>query len=392
MRRFQLCLCMLFFLGCESSEGTPGQETSPCSEGQCFEGLVCLSDVCVAPESSSTTGASGGVSPSSATTAPDPVTTSTSGKPQGETEDGSESGTSCADPPCETACPAALHTPCDAEPNDPFRAMGLECPGEPPAGGVSTGDPASIGVRQGFGGTDRWSPTEGSSFAVLSTGLVAELDEQTPAGDPNISPTYCNDDVPLSPDPGGGLPAPIDIMATSGDCVRNPGLVGTGDCSGSLSDQFSQGGAAFDYVELRSVLEVPEGVHSISYDFAFLSTEYPEYFGASFNDMFVGWLESELWTGNTAFDEQGNAISLNSGFLDFRDDEGSLPEFGGTCMRQHAATRWLRSSAPVLSSEQVTLVFAVFDLADPLLDTVVFLDNVSWGCEEIGRPTTVVAD
>ena len=48
---------------------------------------------------------------------------------------------------------------------------------------------------------------------------------------------------------------------------------------------------------------VPEGQNSISYDFAFFTVEYPFYFGMPFNDMYIGWLESENWTGNISFDE-----------------------------------------------------------------------------------------
>ena len=188
---------------------------------------------------------------------------------------------------------------------------------------------------------------------------------------------------------GANLPAPLKPNAVGGDCTQNPGLVGTGDCSGTIQGQFSQGGAAFDYTELRFVLQVPTDVTSFSYDFAFFSVEWPYYYGSQYNDMYVGWLESELWTGNISFDQNGNPISLNAGFLDFQDQGGNLPEFTGTCMRQHAGTNWLTSTVGVSPGEQITVVFAIFDLSDGILDSYAFLDNFQWGCEPSGKPQTI---
>jgi hypothetical protein len=147
--------------------------------------------------------------------------------------------------------------------------------------------------------------------------------------------------------------------------------------------------AANDYTEMRVVGNVPPTTNSISYDFAFFSVEYPYYYGSQYNDMYVGWLESESWTGNISFDNDGQPISLNAGFLDFKDDNGARPEFGGTCMQFHAGTKWLSTTAPVTPGEPVTIVFAIFDLSDSILDSYVFLDNFQWGCDGTDKPSTV---
>jgi hypothetical protein len=289
---------------------------------------------------------------------------------------------------CPTECEAGEHVPCDDGTSDVFAAMGLGCAGEVQITGTTQGVAASLGVRSGFGPTDTWAPREGSAYTVIGSGDVADLDIETPAGDSNLAPTHCNDQLVGSVDPGMTLPAPLQPTDVAGDCTANPALVGTGDCSSTVAGQFNAGGSAFDYTELRLIAQVPAGSESFSYDFAFFSTEYPEYFGSQFNDMYVGWLESESWTGNVSFDEMGNPISLNAGFLDFRDDAATLPEFGGTCMKQHAGTRWLSTTAPVTPGEQITLVMAVFDLADKQLDSYVFLDNFEWGCEGTTGPVT----
>lgn len=292
---------------------------------------------------------------------------------------------------CPDACDEVEHVPCDDATQDPFAAMGLGCSDEIQVTTTTQGSADAIGVRTGFGSTQQWAPREGSAFAVLGSGLVADLDNETPQNDGNAFPTHCSDPVPGSPNPGNALPAPIRVNEVGGDCEADPSLLGTGDCSNTIASQFEDGIGigANDYAEMRIIAQVPEGNNSISYDFAFFSTEYPEYFGEEYNDMYIGWLESESWTGNISFDENGSPISLNAGFLDFRDDAGTLPEFAGTCMRQHAGTKWLSSTAPVTPGEQITVVLAIFDLTDAILDSYVFLDNWQWGCEGTSGPVTV---
>jgi hypothetical protein len=138
------------------------------------------------------------------------------------------------------------------------------------------------------------------------------------------------------------------------------------------------------------------GTTGFSYDLAMFSTEYPDFYQTQYNDMFVAWLESEAWTGNVSFDEAGNPISLNAGFLDYKDAPNAYdcpapcnaPELQGTAMQGHAGTKWLTTSAPVTPGETIELIFAVFDLSDGVLDTVVLLDNWLWNCDG-GPPVTV---
>jgi hypothetical protein len=150
--------------------------------------------------------------------------------------------------------------------------------------------------------------------------------------------------------------------------------------------------SAEDYSELRIAAKVPDDVSAFRFDFAFFSVEWPFYEGKVFNDLFIGWLESENWTGNISFDGNGNPISLNAGFFALKDQGGNLPEFQGTCMRRHGGTGWLSTAASVTPGEDITVVLAIFDLSDSILDSVVFIDNWEWGCMgDGGGPSTVPA-
>jgi hypothetical protein len=200
------------------------------------------------------------------------------------------------------------------------------------------------------------------------------------------------------PGPVDPLPAPMNASAVSAteDCVDNPGLVGTGDCSNTLEQQWSQGDGAYDIAIMRFTVEVPVATYGFSYDFAFFSTEYPDFYHDIFNDIYIAWLESEQWTGNISFDEMGNPISLNAGFLDYKDAPNpddcpapcTAPELGGTGFEGNAATKWLTTTAPVTPGETIEVLWAIMDLSDAILDSAVMLDNWLWSCEG-GPPVTI---
>ena len=288
----------------------------------------------------------------------------------------------------EGDCAIPAHTPCDHLDDDPWHAIGINCPGEFQVVTNYMGDPAMRHVHAGQIGTYN-PPTypvhEGQKLVILSSGNAVDV----------VTPGALGSTAIAGQDPGD-LPAPMNPTPVGGQgCAQNPGLVGAGDCSNTISGQWSQGSGAFDYAEMRVVATVPEGVYGFSYDFIFFSTEYPVYYQTQYNDMYIAWLESETWTGNISFDEQGNPISLNAGFLDYKDANGNLdpecpcaaPELQGTGLEGHAATKWLTTTAGVTAGEQIILVFAIFDLSDNVLDSMIALDNFEWQCEG-GPPQT----
>jgi hypothetical protein len=290
-----------------------------------------------------------------------------------------------------TTCGAPTAIPCDGSSDDPLHAMGINCDIGPQADGELSGDPLAFYVHEGDLGTFQpppFPPREGDKFLIMSSGHAADM---------IIPGLFASNDIVGFVDNSADLPAPINVNRVSllDTCTDDPGLVGTGDCSNTIQEQWDQGSGAYDYVEIRLETEVPFETYSFSYDFAMFSTEYPNFYQSGFNDMYIGWLESELWTGNISFDEMGRPISLNAGFLDYKDAPNPFdcpacmaPELGGTAMEGHAGTKWLTTTAGVTPGEDITVIFAVFDLSDPILDTVVILDNFQWGCMG-GAPVTI---
>jgi hypothetical protein len=189
-------------------------------------------------------------------------------------------------------------------------------------------DPAGVGVSDSPLGT--WFPTEGSTFAILSTGLAAS------APLPNNSPS---------------------LSATLG---------------GLNNDQGN------DLVRLHLQLKVPSEINCASFDFAFYSEEFPEYVGSSFNDTFTAQLNNSSLTtgqnytvvapGNFAFDSQNNIISVNTVF-------GYSLETGTT---YDGVTPLLRAHTAVVPGATIDVYFSVQDLGDSAYDSAVFLDKFFW--------------
>ncbi|MCH9685193.1 MAG: choice-of-anchor L domain-containing protein [Deltaproteobacteria bacterium] len=317
-------------------------------------------------------------------------------------------------------------TPCDGDDDDPLHAIGVNCD---PTNGVAArgafdGPAGAMEVMTQTLGDGTYSAREGDKYLVLSTGVAAQI-TQTPAMLCNVGPGGGDDGpAPGDPeDPEGAdpmtincpstdlpgpaldeLPAPLNIIPVDPllmtTCEDDDSLVGTGDCSNTLWQQWQaarvQGGlgaTAHDYAEVRLTIPVPEDKGGIGFDFAFMSVEYPDFYKSEFNDMFVAWVESERWTGNISFDDQGNPISVNAGFLDYKDapndydcPDCTAPELHGFAAQGHGATRWLTSSTQVQPGEDLTVVFSIFDLSDGELDSLVLIDNVHWTCA--GAPTT----
>lgn len=284
---------------------------------------------------------------------------------------------------------------CDYLGSDPWHAIGLNCPGAKPFEADFSGHQGALAVHHGVLGTHgTFAPREGERMLILSTGRAADV-PRTHA-ELGCDSLHCPDSAFSTANSMPVLPPPIDVRRVSDDkqtCAEDPSLVGNGDCSNTLAEEWETGQLAYDYAEVRLKAQVPENTDGFAYQFAFFSAEYPLYaeLDSPWNDMYIAWLESEAWTGNISFDEHGHPISINGVFLDYLDAESDrcnehpciAPELDGFAMDGHAGTRWLETVAPVVPGEFIEVVFAIFDMGDAQMDTVVLLDNVHWDCTDL---------
>jgi len=305
------------------------------------------------------------------------------------TADSSSEGSSSGREICEA--PRALSS-CDglADAPGPFEALGLGCPGGAEAAiplvgsSFASADPNAwtIGTHLGthvdpMSGEPTWGPTEGEQLLMISTGFIAEPDREGVVAmevldqDANDNPDDKPLPAPINPIPGGGGMPLVDCD-------------GLGDCSNSLWNQWLIGGAAaMDLLWFQLRAEVPAGTHGFQLDFALFSEEFPESVGTTFNDMFVVWSSTETYVGNLCFvDEQPCTVTAlwPVEFPEFAPElEGT--GFAANDFDEGAGTGWLQIRGSAAPHEELELTFALFDMGDEELDTLVLLDGFAWDCE-----------
>jgi hypothetical protein len=164
----------------------------------------------------------------------------------------------------------------------------------------------------------------------------------------------------------------------------------------------------YDYTEIRMSLLVPTNAKSFSFDFVFLTSEYPEWSCTEYNDTFIAWLTSQQFTGNISFDGSGNTIQVNSAFFGADPAElagtgydaisyscdsiggrtgCTMPSVGSTCT-VGGTTGWLTTTSPVTPGEMIDLNFSIFDEGDHVLDSMVIIDNFRWEVTGSAGPCT----
>lgn len=201
------------------------------------------------------------------------------------------------------------------------------------------------GVATGVGdSTLTGFPRDGATFAILSSGLVSDVDQ----------------------------PGIFADTALNGSTVR--------------------GDSDLDVTILKVDLAVPQGSNCLTFDFRFLSEEFPRYVGSSYNDAFIAELDTSTWTtsgsvitapDNFAFDSDGNVVSINStGLGGMTPEAGAGTPFdgglGGGSNEDGAATTLLTASTTVTPGAH-SVYFSIFDQGDQALDSAVFLDNLIVG-------------
>src|SRR5918995_4271705 len=154
-------------------------------------------------------------------------------------------------------------------------------------------------------------PTEGTQFAVLTTGSAEAAD------DPNAN----------VPDNGGS----------------------SDDVSSDLGDLGARGDTSRDETVLALPFTAPPTSNCLTFDFRFLSEEFADFVGLQFNDAFIAELDASTWSvagsaitapGNFAFDAAGNVVSVNSsGVTQMSAAEAAGTTYDGATQRLSASTQ-----------------------------------------------------
>jgi hypothetical protein len=144
-----------------------------------------------------------------------------------------------------------------------------------------------------------------------------------------------------------------------------------------------RGDSDYDVSVLRLRVPVTAADNCLSFEFRFLSEEFPEFVNAGFNDAFIAELRNSNWStdngtitapNNFAFDAANNPITIDAV------GETAVAPYRAVATTYDSATRIARASAPLTGVDQaagsVDLFLSIFDQGDGIYDSAAFLDNL----------------
>jgi hypothetical protein len=169
-------------------------------------------------------------------------------------------------------------------------------------------------------------------------------------------------------------------------------------------------GTPHDGAALLLTIRVPTNANSFTLQSAFFTYEWPGFICSTYNDSFVVMMKpqpAKLKDQNILFDQDGNPVSVNNSFLQVCGPPGT---YGGkpfkcpqgdtmliatgfgqdTAFSDHGGTGWLTTTVPVdtLRGKEITLLFAIWDSGDGILDSSALLDNFAWSVNGATGVTT----
>jgi hypothetical protein len=184
-------------------------------------------------------------------------------------------------------------------------------------------------------------PTNGSTFAILTTGDPALADDANDAED-------------------------------SGQDNFGSGDTHDGSHLRSLT------GSDFDASVVGVGVNVPVGANCLALDYRFLSDEFPEFVGTEFNDAFIAEVDNSTWsTSSSAIsapndfstDTSSNGVTVNGvGPVAVSPAESADTTYD-------AATGLVTTKTPITPGHHKVFL-SIFDQGDQVYDSAVFVDNL----------------
>ena len=184
-------------------------------------------------------------------------------------------------------------------------------------------------------------------------------------------------DSPIAPFPADG---PTYAVLSTGDATLSDqpdqaGVFASADDGGEAAPA-GRGDTARDVTVLSIPINVPAGANCLSFDFRFLSEEYPDFINSQFNDAFIAELDSSTWVSSGsvigglendfALDATGAPLTVHSAQAGLSAPNGAGTPYGG-------ASAPLRAKTAVTPGAH-TVILSVLDLNDNIYDTAVFAD------------------
>jgi hypothetical protein len=213
------------------------------------------------------------------------------------------------------------------------------------ANGTLATHSSQIGLLPKFGNIV--IPTKGESMLMLSTGSARDMTQPSNCGN-----TSCEN--------ADGVAAPSGFPQEITGCAS----------ANNINDD----------IGFEMTLLVPENAKGFSFDFMFFTFDYPQYVCSLFNDQFIVTLDSNPQgsiNGNLAFDNDGNPIGANCNFIN-PNFSNVLAGTGFGSWGEAGTTGWVRTTAPVVAGQEITLRFIIWDTGDKALDSSVIIDNFNW--------------
>jgi hypothetical protein len=184
-------------------------------------------------------------------------------------------------------------------------------------------------------------------------------------------------DSAIAPFPADG---PTYAVLSTGDAVQSDqpdqtGVFPSEDDGGATAPE-GRGDTARDTTVLTIPINVPAGANCLSFDFRFLSEEYPEFLNSSFNDAFIAELDSSTWVSSGsvinglendfALDATGAPLTVNSAQAGLSAPNAAGTPYGGASAPLRAKT--------VVTPGAHTVILSILDLNDNAYDSAVFAD------------------
>jgi hypothetical protein len=279
-------------------------------------------------------------------------------------------------------------------------AAGLLAVAAAPAGATITPIPTPH-TSAGAAGAVR-STVDTARFSTVGSAVFYTGTSKTLSVPPGGNPVGTGD--------SGPAPFPLDtgafLVMSTGDATQAdhadlPGVFpDVSDLGPVLSER---GSAARDLTVLQIPFVSPQGAAGgaplpacLSFDFRFLSEEYPTRLGSAFNDAFIAELDSTPWMtsgpsgsvisapNNFAALPNGQPVTINStGLATMSPAEAAGTPYGAATVLLHAQV--LAPAAPVTAPH--TLFLSLFDHGDLAEDSAVFIDNLALAPQPNSCPT-----